>query len=412
MRKTLFLVLCIFVVLLHFDVSFADDCLEEDFNEEDFEDIIQTSSSLGKLNLNSRVAVAYDRATGNVIWGKNENKRTAMASTTKIMTAIVVIEHANLNDITEVSVKAGSTGGSVLGLKKGDKISVRDLLYGLMLRSGNDAAVALAEHVGGSVQAFADMMNLKVKELNLRDTHFVTPHGLDDPEHYTTACELAKIADYALKNEVFSRIVGTKTCTISINGYPKNINNTNELLGYMDGVYGVKTGFTNNAGRCLVTSIKRSGFDIITVVIQADTKKDRTKDSINLINYICENYQKINLKEIVDKEFSRWCDINEKRININKAKYDYIEIGKDEIYNKTLIINKEDIDKVRVDINAIFEFNAPVPRDTVLGEIKIFVMDDLIEIDRIYFTIDIEKKNIWDYTRQCITRLKGICGES
>ena len=121
---------------------------------------------------------------------------------------------------------------------------------------GNDAAVALAEHVAGSVPEFANIMNKKVEELNLKDTHFVTPHGLDEEEHYTTAYELAKIADYALNIEEIEKIVKTKTYTVSINGYSKNITNTNELLGYLEGVYGVKTGFTNGANRCLVTSVK------------------------------------------------------------------------------------------------------------------------------------------------------------
>lgn len=121
------------------------------------------------------------------------------------------------------------------------------------------------------------MMNEKAKELSLKNTHFVTPHGLDETEHYTTAYELAKITDYALKNEKFRKIVNTKTTTISINGVPKEISNTNELLGNLNGVDGVKTGFTNNAGRCLVTSTSRNGHQIICVVLGADTKKIRTR---------------------------------------------------------------------------------------------------------------------------------------
>ena len=164
-----------------------------------------------------------------------------------------------------------------------------------MLRSGNDAAVALAEYVGGSVEKFAEMMNKKAEELDLVNTHFVTPHGLDDSQHYTTAVELAKITDYAMQNEKFAQIVGTKSTTININGYPRQINNTNELLGVLNGVVGVKTGFTNNAGRCLVTEVKRNGMDIITVVLGADTTKDRARDSIKLIEYIMSNYKMYNM---------------------------------------------------------------------------------------------------------------------
>ena len=270
--------------------------------------------------INSRIGIIYDRKSGRIIWGKNENKKSAMASTTKIMTCIVVIENANLNDEIKISAKAAGTGGSRLGLKKDDKITIKDLLYGLMLRSGNDAAVALAEYVGKDKEGFANLMNKKAKELGLKDTHFVTPHGLDDPEHYTTAYELAKIADYALKNEMFAKIVGTKEHTININGYAKQLCNTNELLGYLQGVSGVKTGFTNNAGRCLVTSVNRNDFEIITVVLGADTKKIRTADSINLIEYAYENYKYLNIEDIVNEKFGNWKEINKKRIQVEKGK--------------------------------------------------------------------------------------------
>ena len=219
-----------------YGVIYADDELEENLEEKELSEVINVASkSIAEPIINSRIGIIYDRKSGKVIWGKNENKRSAMASTTKIMTCIVVIENADLNAEVKVSAKAAGTGGSRLGLKKDDKITIKDLLYGLMLRSGNDAAVALAEYVGKDKEGFANLMNKKAKELGLKDTHFVTPHGLDDPEHYTTAYELAKIADYALKNEMFAKIVGTKEHTININGYAKQLCNTNELLGLFAG---------------------------------------------------------------------------------------------------------------------------------------------------------------------------------
>ena len=191
-------------------------------------------------------------------------------------------------------------------MKTNDKITVNDLLMGLMLESGNDAAIALAEHIGGGVEKFADLMNAKAKELGLKNTHFAVPHGLDNEEHYTTALELAKITDYALKIEKFRNIVATKEYNVTINGYNKVISNTNELLGSLDGVYGVKTGFTNGAGRCLVTSCKRGELDIITIVLGADTKKIRTTDSINLINYAYKNYKVMNIENIINQKFEEW----------------------------------------------------------------------------------------------------------
>ena len=194
-----------------------------------------------------------------------------------------------------------------------DKITVENLLYGLMLVSGNDAAVALSEFIGNSVEGFANMMNQKAANLGLISTHFVTPHGLDQDEHYTTAHELAKIADYALQNETFAKIVKTSNYTVTIDGNSKSLHNTNELLGYLDGVYGVKTGFTNGANRCLVTSCKRGDLDVICVVLGCDTKKDRGLDSIELINYTFNNFSVVNIKDIIDKNFNDW--VSEKSHN-------------------------------------------------------------------------------------------------
>ena len=280
----------IIAFVLMFILIFPVCCFADEENNEEEEQIPElveaASDSAEEPNLNSRAAIIYDRNSKEVIYGKEENTKRKMASTTKIMTCMVVLEKGELTDTVIVSKKAAGTGGSRVGLKTGDKVSVQDLLYGLMLCSGNDAAVALAEHVGGSVEGFADLMNEKARQLNLSNTHFVTPHGLDNEEHYTTAYELAIMADNALKNNTFSSIVGTKNITININGKPRNLSNTNELLGSMAGVYGVKTGFTNGANRCLVTSCKIENLDIITVVLGADTKKFRTQDSIKLIKYI------------------------------------------------------------------------------------------------------------------------------
>ena len=272
-----------------------------------------------EVDISSRIALIYDRASGRILYEKNGNKQTPMASTTKIMTAIVVLENAKLTDTVTITTKAAGIGGSRLGLKKNDKITVNDLLYGLMLRSGNDAAVALAIHVGGSVEGFAEMMNKKAEELNLTNSHFVVPHGLDNEGHYTTAYELAKMADYALKIDKFKEIVGTKVATIHINGYAKKINNTNNLLGSVSGVYGVKTGFTNGAGRCLVTACKRNDLDIITVIIGADTNNIRSKDTIKLIQYAYTEFETIDIKEIIEEKFNNWKNINEGRIYVDKG---------------------------------------------------------------------------------------------
>lgn len=228
---------------------FADDLEAEQIDIEQIqEEIMQTVATPAKEpQINSRAAVVLDRESKRILYSKNANEKRAMASTTKIMTAIVALENSRLEEEITVSKKAAGVGGSRLGLQTGNKISMNDLLYGLMLRSGNDAAAQIAETVGGGYEGFAKLMNKKAQELGLTNTHFVTPHGLDDPEHYTTAYELALLTDYALKNEKFSEIVRCKTKTILINGQQRELYNTNELLGNLNGINGVKTGFTNNA---------------------------------------------------------------------------------------------------------------------------------------------------------------------
>lgn len=381
-----------------YGVIYADDELEENLEEKELSEVINVASkSIAEPIINSRIGIIYDRKSGKVIWGKNENKRSAMASTTKIMTCIVVIENADLNAEVKVSAKAAGTGGSRLGLKKDDKITIKDLLYGLMLRSGNDAAVALAEYVGKDKEGFANLMNKKAKELGLKDTHFVTPHGLDDPEHYTTAYELAKIADYALKNEIFAKIVGTKEHTININGYAKQLCNTNELLGYLQGVSGVKTGFTNNAGRCLVTSVNRNDFEIITVVLGADTKKIRTADSINLIEYAYENYKYLNIEDIVNEKFGNWKEINKKRIQVEKGKNKTVVLKLREIKNKVIPVKKSDIDNINIEINCLYYLKAPIEKGDVIGNLKITLNEEVVEVVDIVNNEEIKKKDRKDY---------------
>lgn len=223
------------LVLFNFNFVLADDVdSDDDTSSVIAETLAVSSSDVSSLNLNARSCIVFDRTSKSIIYGKNEDSRVKMASTTKILTGIVIIENCDLNQTVEVSKKAAGTGGSRLGLKANDKITIRDLLYGLLLCSGNDAAVALAETAGGSIEGFSEMMNSKVKELGLNNSHFESPHGLDSANHYTTAYELALITDYALNNSTFAQIVRTKNYTVTINGYSKSLNNTNELLGALN----------------------------------------------------------------------------------------------------------------------------------------------------------------------------------
>lgn len=265
-----------------------------------------------------------------------------------------------------------------------------------MLCSGNDAAVALAEHVGGSVEGFADLMNKKANELNLSTTHFVTPHGLDSNEHYTTAFELAKITDYALQNKKFATIVNTNQATINVNGVPRTISNTNELLGNLEGVNGVKTGFTNNALRCLVTSTTRNNHQIICVVLGADTKKIRTQDSIKLIEYAFANYEYINVKEKIQEEFENFLQNDCNKIKINKAKNITPQFELADISNEELPIQKEEIYKINTSIQFEEYLQAPINANQTIGSINVTISNKQIASANIIIKNEIPKRNILD----------------
>ena len=253
------------------------------------------------------------------------------------------------------------------------------------------------------MEEFANLMNKKAEELRLKDSHFITPHGLDQEEHYTTAYELALIADYALNIEKIKEVVKTKTYNVTINGYNKTISNTNELLGYLNGVTGVKTGFTNGAGRCLVTSVEREGFNIITVVLGADTKKIRTRDSIKLIEYIYSNYELVDLEKLIDEEFDEWCNINKNRIKVYKAKTDNIKIELEDYNYKIYPVKKSEVKNVKIEIENIKTcFEAPVLKDTQIAGLKLIIGDNELINTNIVINKDIERKGIKEYILECL----------
>lgn len=391
----LFLLFCSF-----FCISFADNFNLEEISPLDLSYTETVSSNIPSIpTINARYAAIYDRASGTLLYNKNANEKSKMASTTKIMTALIVIENSNLLDLVTISKKSAGTGGSRLGLSTNDTVTVENLLYSLMLCSGNDAAVALAEHIGGNIENFAKLMNQKAAELELLNTNFVTPHGLDQDMHYTTAYELAKLTDYALKNEIFSKIVNTKNYTITINNTPKQIRNTNELLGNLDGVYGVKTGFTNGANRCLVTSCKRENSDIICVVLGCDTKKDRTNDSIKLINYTFNNFTLKNLEEIIDSDFTLWNSEHKNSFQINKGISNQLELylDKSSIPYTSLAINNENINNITSYITFNAFFNAPLESNSQIGTLTLKINEIELFTINILNKNSINKKNIFNY---------------
>lgn len=220
--------------------------------------------------------IAMELTQGTILHGKNIDQRLPMASTTKIMTALIVSEECDLDEVIAVPDEAVGVEGSSIYLKKGENISVKDLLYGLMLRSGNDAACALAIYHSGSIEKFVERMNRRAGELGAKDTHFANPSGLPDEEHYTTARDLCNITRHAMSNPVFAQVVSAK----DYSGEYRFFTNKNKLLNTLDGANGVKTGYTQKAGRCLVSSVKRGDMDVVCVVLNCYDMWQRSQSII------------------------------------------------------------------------------------------------------------------------------------
>ncbi len=247
--------------------------------------------------VSARSAALLDVASGRLLYEKDAHRRMPIASVTKIMTAIVAIEHGNLSDRVRVSSRAEGVEGSSIYLKAGEKIPLEHLLYGLMLRSGNDAAVAIAEHVGGSVEGFVYMMNEKAEYLGLSNTHFANPHGLDHPDHYSTAADLARLTAYAMRNSTFRKIVSTEVKTVPWPGetWHRKWYNKNKMLRYYRWADGVKTGYTIQARRTLVSSANRDGRRLVSVTLNAP---DDWNDSMRLLEF---GYREFSTVQVVKK---------------------------------------------------------------------------------------------------------------
>lgn len=254
----------------------------------------QTMIPCCAIDISAQSAVVINALTGEVVFEKNSHQRRPMASTTKIMTAICAIENGDINETVSVSDRSVGVEGSSIYLAHGEKITLKDLLYGLMLASGNDAAVAIAMHISGSVEGFAQLMNDTAEKIGVVDTSFKNPNGLDDEGHFTTAYDLAMIARYGMQNPIFAEIVGTESIKIPWHGkdYPRVIKNHNKLLAMYDGCDGVKTGFTKKSGRCLVSSATRDGVGMIAVSLNAPNDWN---DHIQMLDFAFGEYENKNI---------------------------------------------------------------------------------------------------------------------
>lgn len=239
--------------------------------------------------VSAQAAVVMEQKSGRILYQKNAAAKLPMASTTKIMTALVALEEGNFADTVKISDTAAGTEGSSMYLEAGEVMTLDELLYGLMLSSGNDAAVAIAEHFGG-MDAFVGLMNQKAEAMGAKNTHFANPNGLPDDTHYSTAEDMARITVHAMENPKFSEIVGTKTYRIQGEGkaYPRVLTNHNKLLTMYEGCIGVKTGFTKAAGRCLVSAARRNDMTLICVTLNAPND---WSDHSNLYDHLFAAYR-------------------------------------------------------------------------------------------------------------------------
>ncbi len=391
---------CIVIIFLVNIIFFNVSCFADVENEDEVNSLesIETNSdnTYQAPKILSKYAICIERTTGTILFENNAYEKTAMASTTKIMTSIIAIEKGNLNDTVTVSKKAAQINGSRLELKENMQISLKDLLYGLMLRSGNDAAIAIAEYISGSTENFAILMNEKAKSLGMNNSHFVTPNGLDDEQHYSTAYDMAILTNYALNNKVFAEIVGTKNASINWNGNSREISNTNELLGNYNGVYGVKTGFTFGAGRCLISACKRDGLDVIVVVLGANTKKDRTNDSVKILNYVNNSYEMVDLSSIIMNSFEKGRKYFKENVKYEKIANE-AEIRLESTENTIYPILKNKISQITSKSFSILKISNDMQKNTKVGIVQIYVDNRLLTGYDIILSNDIVKKDVKYY---------------
>lgn len=333
----------------------------------------------------AKASIVMDVNTGRVLYSYNSDIKLPMASTTKIMTVLLAIESGRIDDMVNVSKRASIVEGSSIFLKEGEKLRLEDLLYGIMLRSGNDASVAVAEHIGGSVERFAELMNEKSKFIGAKNTNYVNPHGLPDENHYTTAYDLALITSYALKNEEFSKIVKTQNKTIP--GPPNTpwnrvLKNKNRMLWQYEGGNGVKTGYTKKAGRCLVSSATKNNWQLVAVVLNCS---DWWNHSSKLLNYGFENYDNV---KIVDKDKTLI------KMNVKKGKEKYVYVYPCyDLFAPLLKINEtyEEVKYIACLPNYI---KAPIKKNEKAGVLKIYADNYLVGKVDLLYSNDIESSDI------------------
>lgn len=383
MKRTIFfsiLVLLIAVFMFVDEMAFAGTV----------EDVLPKASISASSSAGS--AFVFDTDSGRVFYSKNADAKRAMASTTKIATAITVIDNCqDLDAEVKIDKRAVGIEGTSIYLREGEVLTVRELLYGLMLRSGNDAAVALAIYTAGSVDEFATLMNKTAEKAGAENTNFANPHGLDNENHYTTARDLAKITAYALNNEDFAQIVSTKNIKIPSKeeGY-RFLSNKNRLLSSLEGCIGVKTGYTSKAGRCLVSAAERDGLRVVCVVLNCGPMFEESAAMINAV------YQKYKSYEILEP-YKFVADIP-----LGNGETPTVQV-----YSKkglTLPLTEEEYSKITTEYDLPEILSAPVKSGQVVGEVKVYYDKHLIFSEKIYTIDEVDSKLLKDKVKDILDK--------
>ena len=350
-------------------------------------------------NLYARSAVLMDADTGRILFGKNDNEVMPMASTTKIMTLLVTLEHADLDEIVEVSARAASMPDVQLHIREGERYRLQDLCYSLMLESHNDSAAAIAEHVGGTVEGFAAMMNQKAKHLGCYHTYFITPNGLDAEDehgkHSTTARDLARIMRCCIKNETFLSITREPSWTFTdMDGNRSfTVQNKNAFLQMMEGALTGKTGFTNEAGYCYVGALERGEKRLITVVLACGWPNHKTwkwMDTKALMNYGLEDYH----KETVGSDRMAL-----EPVSVMDGQKEKVEILTDTALEDFLL--KED-DEFTMEVLVPDILKAPVQAGELVGSVAYYINGQIVDLFPVYTASEVKKIDLEWRLRQVI----------
>lgn len=338
------------------------------------------------VEISSPSAVVICNESGRILYNKNAKEKRKMASLTKMMTAILLVENCEMNEQITIDKRACYIGGSEAGIKPNDTITAENLLYGMLLPSGNDCAMAIGYHIGGSIENFAAMMNKKAKELGLEDTNFENPHGLDSENHYTSAYSMALISRYALSYKKIRDVVATKEATVNLGSFTKQLRNTNSLLRTYDKADGGKTGFTNGANRCLVASASENNLKLIAVVLGSETSSMRFNDAKAILE---DTFSKYKLYDI-----SNFLNIYINIPIVKGTNINYIDTFKD---TKKIALTEDEYSKIYVSENFIDKIQAPMNAGTYIGTYTVSIEDEILYTKDFYLQHDILKKTPFDY---------------